>query len=96
MGNSIGYSARQYRVTAVFSDHEKSFDVGRGSTLEQITDRLSELARQNHAWPLGVSIVFDAPASSAHPAEMMRQHPHLASVSTGNLHVPADAVRISG
>lgn len=64
------HSPNQHRVTALFGDHEQSFDLKNGTTLEQLVERLADLARQNHGWPLGISVVFDTPAVSNREADL--------------------------
>ena len=53
-----------HRVTAAFGDHEQSFDLVDGTTLAQLSERLAHLAGQNHSWPTGISILFDAVSES--------------------------------
>lgn len=56
---------RHQRVTALFGDHEQSFDLMPGTTLVQLAERLADLARQNHGWPMGITVVFDTAAKPA-------------------------------
>ena len=51
--------AHQHRVTALFGDHEQTFDLLPGTTLIQLAERLADLAKQNHGWPMGITVVFD-------------------------------------
>lgn len=59
------HAPHQHRVTALFGDHEQSFDLAGGTTLGQLAERLAELARQNHGWPMGITVLFDRPAEPA-------------------------------
>lgn len=68
------HAAHQHRVTAMFGDHEQSFDLEPGTTLLQLVDRLAVLARQNHGWPMGVSVVFDAASCALGRADRNGQH----------------------
>lgn len=93
MSPSNHRTARRDRVTAVFSDHEQSFELGLGTTLEQLTDRLAELARQNYGWPVGISVVFDG-SGSAQPIERLESlQPAGASTSSGGPPDPAAPVK---
>lgn len=59
------HAPHHHHVTALFGDHEQSFDLRPGTTLIQLAERLAELARQNHGWPLGITVLF---ATAAAPA----------------------------
>jgi hypothetical protein len=68
MDHLSNHSPHHLRVTALFGDHEESFDLANGTTLEQVAERLAQLAQQNHGWPVGISVLFDAepePSSKA-------------------------------
>lgn len=65
MPNHSHHTPHQHRVTALFGDHEQSFDLTRGTTLAQLVERLADLARQNHGWPVGISVLFDTTAEPA-------------------------------
>jgi hypothetical protein len=60
MDHLSNHSPHQLRVTALFGDQEETFDLANGTTLGQVAERLAQLARQNHGWPVGISVVFDA------------------------------------
>ncbi|MBU1210516.1 MAG: hypothetical protein KJ587_04470 [Alphaproteobacteria bacterium] len=78
MDNHPHHTTPQHRVTALFGDHEQSFDLVGGTTLAQLAERLAGLAQQNHGWPVGISVVFDtAPEVSieAYPGATHRNAP---------------------
>lgn len=72
----------QDRVTALFGDHELSFDLEPGTTLVQLAERLAELARQNHGWPMGITVLFDTAVEPVHRASL-RQAQGIARVGQG-------------
>lgn len=78
MAHHSHHTPQQHRVTALFGDHEQSFELVNGTTLAQLVERLAELARQNHGWPVGISVVFDTaskPSSNSHPHAMQSRAP---------------------
>lgn len=68
MNHQSCHAPHQHRVTALFGDHKQSFDLKPGTTLVQLTERLAELARQNHGWPMGVTVLFDTAVEQADDA----------------------------
>jgi hypothetical protein len=56
---------RQSRVTAVFEDRALSFILGKGATLEELSDRLADLDRRHHARPLAITVKFGSSSPKA-------------------------------
>jgi hypothetical protein len=52
--------SRQSRVTAVFEDRALSFLLAKDATLEELSDRLADLDRQHHAWPVAITVKFSS------------------------------------
>ncbi len=73
----------QHHVTALFGDHEQSFELKPGTTLVQLTERLVELARQNHGWPTGITVRFDSAADTAGRIRSRQDHGLAKSAKTG-------------
>jgi hypothetical protein len=53
-------SLRQSRVTAVFEDRSFSFILAKGATLEELSDRLADLDRRHHGWPVAITVRFSS------------------------------------
>ena len=53
-------SLRQSRVTAVFEDRAFSFILAKGATLEELSDRLADLDRRHHGWPVAITVKFSS------------------------------------
>jgi len=53
-------SLRQSRVTAVFEDRAFSFILAKGATLEELSDRLADLDRCHHGWPVAITVKFSS------------------------------------
>ena len=51
---------RQSRVTAVFEDRSHSFILAKGATLEELSDRLADLDRRHHGWPVAITVKFSS------------------------------------
>jgi len=49
---------RQSRVTAVFEDCALSFTLGKGTTLEELSDRLANLGRRHNGRPVAITVKF--------------------------------------
>ena len=47
---------RQSRVTAVFEDCALSFTLGKGTTLEELSDRLANLGLWHNGWPVAITV----------------------------------------
>ena len=56
---------RQSRVTAVFEDRALSFILGKGATLEELSDRLADLDRRHHGWPVAITVKFGSSSPKA-------------------------------
>ncbi len=74
MDHHSHHTQPHHRVTALFGDHEQSFDLVGGTTLAQLVERLAELARQNHGWPVGISVVFDTAAEASSNGHARAMH----------------------
>lgn len=74
MDRHPSHRPQQHRVTALFGDHEQSFDLETGTTFAQLAELLADLARQNHGWPKGVSVVFENAPNVAHTDMSTRPH----------------------
>jgi hypothetical protein len=59
-------SLRQSRVTAVFEDRAFSFILAKGATLEELTDRLADLDRRHHGWPVAITVKFSSREAGSH------------------------------
>jgi len=59
-------SLKQSRVTALFEDCELSFLLAKDATLEELSDRLSDLDRQHHAWPVAITVKFSSRKTGSH------------------------------
>ena len=68
----------QNRVTAVFEDRALSFNLAKGATLEELSDRLADLGQQHNECPVAITVKFGSssrkagsdwiPSRSVHPA----------------------------
>jgi hypothetical protein len=52
------HQLRQSRVTAVFEDRALSFILGKGATLEELSDRLTDLGRRHNTRPSAITVKF--------------------------------------
>jgi hypothetical protein len=57
---------RQSRVTAVFEDRSHSFILAKGATLEELSDRLADLDRRHHGWPVAITVKFSSRKADSH------------------------------
>ncbi len=48
-----------HRVTALFGDHQHSFDMTAGTTFAQLAEQMADLAQDNQGWPIGISVVVE-------------------------------------
>lgn len=83
MDHHSRHDPHQHRVTALFSDHEQSFELEPGTTLVQLTERLAALARQNHGWPIGITVLFDNAADPARRIASRQAHGLAKAAPTG-------------
>ena len=76
----------QSRVTAVFEDRALSFNLAMGATLEELSDRLSDLGQRHNESPVAITVKFGSssrkagsdwmiPSRSVHPASELRLAP---------------------
>ena len=58
--------SRLNRVTAVFEDRALSFILAKGTTLEELSDRLADLGRHNGC-PVAITVKFGVSSGKARP-----------------------------
>ena len=74
MDHIIHPSLYPNHVTALFRDHEQSFCLVRGTTVAQFAEMLADMAHQNHAWPVSVSVAFALTSATANNAHSIPPH----------------------
>ena len=65
MRNIPEHRLRQSRVTAVSEDSALSFILAKGATLEDLSDRLSNLGRRHDGMPVAIIVKFGSSSRKA-------------------------------
>ncbi|MDX2290399.1 MAG: hypothetical protein NW217_16470 [Hyphomicrobiaceae bacterium] len=69
------FGPHHHRVTALFGDHQQSFDLLAGTTFAQLAEQLAGLAQDNQGWPKGISIVFERSSQPLPARQTKRRRP---------------------
>jgi hypothetical protein len=91
MRNIPEHHLRQSRVTAVFEDSALSFILGKGATLEDLSDRLGNLGRRHDGMPVAIIVKFGS--SSRKSGSHRKRRPAFAQASRGRANGDTEAAR---